>query len=300
MPQGAPRELLGTAKLPRMILLSLGDWAVILAIWLVAPHAPAWLYPIWVLLIAGRFHALGVVLHDAAHAPRARKTFQFRILEILAGYSVGTSVDAMRYHHLRHHRDLGSADDPYLKLWVGNSRLRFWVMSLRYFLLVPVWTLRGFYGAVAAYAPALRNSYARFFLQDLSGDDLTNSAEVITCAREDRWQTLFYVCFATLALFRPRWLFEFYVLPLVITGYLAGYRLLLEHKQESIQDGGVESILRLTRNHHLGFLGKLFIAPHNVGYHLIHHLHPQAALEHLPRLQKWYESSENLPAQNAD
>jgi fatty acid desaturase len=300
MPQGAPRELLGTAKLHRLIFLSLGDWFAIATVWFVALHTPAWLYPLWLLLIAGRFHALGVLLHDAVHAPRARKTFQLRFLEILAGYSVGTSVDAMRYHHLRHHRDLGSAHDPYLKPWVGNSRLRFWVMSLRYFLLVPVWMLRGFYGAVAAYVPTLRNSYARFFLQDLSGDDLTNNAEVMTCAREDRWQALFYVCLATLAIFRPRWLLEFYVLPLVITGYLAGYRLLVEHKQESIQDGGVESILRLTRNHHLGFFGKLFIAPHNVGYHLVHHLHPQAALENLPRLQKSYESSENLSAQNAD
>ena len=67
----------------------------------------------------------------------------------------------MRYHHLRHHRDLGFAGDPYLKEWVGSSRMRFWVMSLRYFLLVPLWVLRGFYGAVAAYVPMLRNSYGR-------------------------------------------------------------------------------------------------------------------------------------------
>ena len=298
MHQGAPRELRGPAKLPRLILVSMGDWAVIAAVWLVAPHVSSWLYPFWVLLIAGRFHALGVLLHDAAHTPRARKTVQLRFVEILAGYPVGTSVDAMRYHHLRHHRDLGFAGDPYLKEWVGSSRMRFWVMSLRYFLLVPLWVLRGFYGAVAAYVPAARNGYGRLFLQDRSGDDLTASAEVITCAREDRWQSLFYICFAALVAHRPRWSLEFYLLPLVIAGYLAGYRLLVEHKQEASQNSGVESILRLTRNHHLGFFGKLFIAPHNVGYHLVHHLHPQAALEHLPSLQKWYDTSGNLPAQN--
>ena len=299
MPQGVPRELLGTAKLPRLIVLSLGDWSAIAIVWFVALHTPAWLYPVWLVLIAGRFHALGVLLHDAAHTPRARRTFQLRFLEILAGYPVGTSLDAMRYHHLRHHRDLGLAGDPYLKEWVGNSRVRFWVMSLRYFLLVPLWVLRGFYGAIATYVPALRNGYGRLFLQDRSADDLTNSAEVIACAREDRWQSLFYLCFAALVTVRPRWSLEFYVLPLVIAGYFAGYRLLVEHKQEVSQTDGVESILRLTRNHHLGLLGKLFFAPHNVGYHLVHHLHPQVALEHLPSLQRWYESSVNLPAQNA-
>ena len=294
-----PRELLGTPRLPRVMISALADWAAIAAIWLAAPHAPLWLYPIWVLLLAGRFHALGVVLHDAAHMPRVRKTPQFRMLEILAGYPVGTTVDAMRYHHLRHHRDLGLAGDPYLKPWVGASQLRFWLMSLRYFLLVPLWVLRGFYGAVAAYVPALRNSYGRLFLQDRSGDDLTHSAEVITCAREDRWQTLFYACFAVLVMFRPRWSVAFYVIPLVIAGYLAGYRLLVEHTQEANDDRSVQSILRSTRNHHLGWLGRVLFAPHNVGYHVVHHLHPQAALENLPRLQNWYERSGNLSAQDA-
>jgi|HubBroStandDraft_6_1064221.scaffolds.fasta_scaffold466283_1 fatty acid desaturase len=297
--QGVPRELLGTARLPRVILLALADWAGIAAIWLAAPRAPFWLYPLWVVLLAGRFHALGVLLHDAAHLPRTPKTPPLRMLEIIAGYPVGTSVDAMRYHHLRHHRDLGLRGDPYLKPWVGKSRARFWVMSLRYFLLVPLWVLRGFYGCVAAYVPGARNGYGRLFLQDGSGEDLTQSAEVIACAREDRWQTIFYVGFALLAALRPRWTLEFYVVPLVVAGYLAGYRLLVEHAQEASEDRSVEAILRSTRNHHLGFAGRLLFAPHNVGYHVVHHLHPQAALENLPNLQKWYELNGNLSAPDA-
>lgn len=296
MHASVPRELLGAPRLPRVILMSLVDWAAIAAIWLVAWHAPAWLDPFWVVLLAGRFHALGVLLHDGAHMPRVRKGLQFRILEIVAGYPVGTSIDAMRYHHLRHHRELGLAGDPYSKPWVANSRLRFWLMSLRYLLLVPLWVLRGFYGSIAAYLPALRPSYGRWFLQDRSQEDLTHSPEVLTCAREDRWQSLFYVCFVVLAAARLRWSLEFYVLPLVLAGYLAGYRLLVEHKQETDHRGGVESILHLTSNHHLGFFGSILLAPHNVGYHLVHHLHPQAALENLPGLQHWYERSGSFQA----
>jgi fatty acid desaturase len=188
-----PIELLGTASVPRLILLALADWVAVSAIWILAPRTPSWTYPIWIFLLAGRFHALGVVLHDAVHMPQTRKTFAVRVLEIMAGYPIGSTIEAMRYHHLRHHRDLGLSGDPYLKPWVGKGEFRFWVVSLGYLLLVPLWILRGFYGFAAASVVKLRHSYGRLFLQDRSGDDLTKSAEVIACAREDRWQSLFYV-----------------------------------------------------------------------------------------------------------
>jgi fatty acid desaturase len=300
--QSVPQEMLAGARPSRLLALALGDWAAIamvsLASSLLPAEARAWAYPFVVILIAGRFHALGVVLHDAAHMPRGRKTPALRALEFLAGYPIGTTIDAMRYHHLRHHRDLGRSADPYLKAWVGRSRLRFWVMSLRYFLLVPLWILRAFYGAAAANLPALRESYARLFLQDRSGDCLTTSAEVIACAREDRWQALFFAGVAALAAFQWRWLALYYFAPLVIAGYLAGYRLLVEHKQEHIAgEDAVRAIVELTRNHDLGFVGGLLLAPHNVGYHLVHHLHPQAGLEQLPALQRWYEERGILPAE---
>jgi len=284
-----PIELLGTSSVPRLILLAGADWAAIAAIWIVAPRTPVWMYAILVLLLAGRFHGLGVVLHDAVHMPRVRKTFAVRVLEMIAGYPVGSTIEAMRYHHLRHHRDLGLSGDPYLKPWVGKSEFRFWVMSLRYLLLVPLWILRGFYGFAAASIPKLRNSYGRLFLEDRSGRNLANSAEVIACAREDRWQCLFYVGLGALAVLYPRWTLTMYIVPLAVGGYFAGYRLLVEHNQERNEDRSFQTTIRSTRNHHLGFLGSLFLAPHNVGYHLVHHLHPQASLENLPKLQHWYD-----------
>jgi fatty acid desaturase len=284
-----PIELLGTASVPRLILLALADWVAVSAIWILAPRTPSWTYPIWIFLLAGRFHALGVVLHDAVHMPQTRKTFAVRVLEIIAGYPIGSTIEAMRYHHLRHHRDLGLSGDPYLKPWVGKSEFRFWVVSLGYLLLVPLWILRGFYGFAAASVVKLRHSYGRLFLQDRSGDDLTKSAEVIACAREDRWQSLFYVGLGALPTLYPHWTLTMYIVPLVVAGYFAGYRLLVEHNQERKADRSFETTIRSTRNHHLGFLGSLFFAPHNVGYHLVHHLHPQASLENLPKLQNWYD-----------
>ena len=163
-----PRELLATPKVSRLIRYALGDWAMMAAVWWVAPQAPAVLYPVWALLPAGRIHALGVVLHDAVHL-QTRKTAGLRVLEILAGYPVGSTIDAMRYHHLRHHRENGLPGDPYFKpyfnKWIGNSRVRFWLMSLRYFLLLPLWVVRGLYGTIASYLPSWRTSYGRLFFR---------------------------------------------------------------------------------------------------------------------------------------
>jgi len=216
-----PRELLRAARPQRLILYALADWIVIAVIWIVALRTPWWFYPLWVTLLAGRFHALGVVLHDAVHIPKRGKCGAVRTVELLTGYPVGSTLEAMRYHHLRHHRDLGFPGDPYLKPWVGRSAIRHWLLSFRYFLLTPLWVMRGLYGTIAFHVPALRNSYGRWFLQDYSGDDLTSHTEVIACAREEHLQLLFYACVATLAAIWPGWVLGFYIVPLVLAGYLA-------------------------------------------------------------------------------
>ena len=289
--KSVPEELVQPANPPDLLWVALLDWAVIVGAMVLAQFAPRYWYPLWLALIAGRLHALGVVLHDVVHMPPAQKSWTIRAIEILAGYPIGTTVEAMRYHHLRHHRDLGLDNDPYLKTWVGESRLRFWIMSLRYFFLVPLWVLRGVLGAVAAYSSPLRGIYGRIFLQDRSGEDLTHSRELLGCAREDRWQTLFYAGVAALVVLRPGWMMAYYLLPLVLAGYLAGVRLLFEHVQQPSPERSRRTIVRFTRNHHLGWRGKLLLTPHNVGYHLVHHLHPQAAFRNLPKIQEWYERS---------
>jgi fatty acid desaturase len=252
-----------------------------------------------VVLLASRFHALGVVLHDAVHLPLRRKSGELRVVEMLAGYPIGSTLDAMRYHHLRHHRDLGFPSDPYLKPWVGRSVARHWLLSLRYFLLAPLWAVRALYGALAFYIPALRNSYGRWFLQDRSGDDLTGHPEVIACAREEHCQLLFYAVLGAVAMLWPHRVLAYFVVPLVIAGYLAGQRLLFEHIQEPSSDRSAAAIERSTRDHHLGWIGRLLLTPHNVGYHRIHHLHPQAALETLPAIRNWYAARESQTIRRA-
>ena len=104
-----PRELLEPATSAGLVWMAPAEWGMIAGLWLAIAISPWWLYPPLALVLAGRFHALGVILHDAAHMPLRRKSAAIRVVEVLCGYPIASTLNAMRYHHLRHHRDSGIA-----------------------------------------------------------------------------------------------------------------------------------------------------------------------------------------------
>lgn len=283
-----PPELLVAPRLKDLYRYALTDWAVIFASWGLMARTPAYAYPIWVFIIGGRIHALGVILHDLTHLPLRGKPFAYRVLEALVGFPIASTLNAMRYHHLRHHRDSGMPTDPYLKPWFhGNPFMYFGLICVSFFL-VPVWIVRGPYGMFSYFIPKMRNSYAHFFLQDRTQGDLTQNPEVIACAREERWQVLFHLAVAVVTYFYAGFMLYHFFIPLAVAGLMAGNRVLTEHVYEKTADRSVKTILRTTVDHHLGPFGRLFFAPRNIGYHIVHHLHPQVGIEKLPALREWY------------
>ena len=285
----APRALLIAPSPTKLVWMSLEDWGALVACCFAMLVTPAWLYPLWAVLAAGRIHAFGVLLHDAAHMPLRHKTWRIRAIEALTGYPIASTLNAMRYHHLRHHKDSGMASDPYFKAGVEESRLRLVLMSLRGVLLVPFWTVRAPFGALASLVPSLRGPYARVFLQDRSGrPDVGETDEVCDCARAEWGQLVFQLGVVALAVRWPGHVLFLYVIPATISGIFAAYRLLCEHRYVACADRRPETILATTCDHNLDTLGRTFFGPRNIGFHVVHHLHPQVALEHLPALRTWY------------
>ena len=136
-----PADLLEPATVRGLLRLTAEEWALIVSLWTVMALAPGWTYPAVGLLLAGRFHALGVILHDATHMPLRRKTMAIRIVEGLCGYPIASTLNAMRYHHLRHHRDSGMDTDPYFK--GGTQSYAWWILNVaRGIALPPFWTVR--------------------------------------------------------------------------------------------------------------------------------------------------------------
>ncbi len=287
----APRELLVVPTVPRLLRFAAVEWAWMIAAWIALALLPPWASPLPILVVAGRLHALGVILHDATHMPLRGKSAPLRLLEIACGYPLATTLDAMRYHHLRHHRDNGMATDPYLKPVLDGRPLLYAVYCLRGVLLLPVWMSRGPLGLLAVVVPRLRNPYGRWFLQDRSGEELAGSREVRTCAAEELGLVLFDVVLIAAFVAWPRALLLGYLAPAMITGVFAARRVLREHRYERAHDRRAETLFATTNDHGLGRLGAFLLAPRNIGYHVVHHVHPQVALQALPALRLWYRTT---------
>lgn len=285
-----PRELLGKASIAGLLRQAAVEWGALVALWSLMALAPWWLDLPLMLLVAGRLHAFGVILHDATHMPLRGKDGPTRLLVVLVGYPIATTLEAMRYHHLRHHRDSGMPGDPYFKRDVDERPLVWLVQWLRGLLLMPFWTVRAPYGVLAWLVPSLRPGYARVFLQDRTRDDLRHSAEVAAAARAELGQVCFQIPLAAAFVLWPEVLAWHYALPATITGLLASYRVLCEHRYVPTTDRKLPTILATTCDHHLRGWEQIFFAPRNIGFHVVHHLHPQVAQEHLPALRAWYRA----------
>jgi fatty acid desaturase len=282
-----PRELLAPSTPAGLLRLAAVEWAGMALGWMVMAWAPPVLRPLAVLAVAGRLHALGVLLHDAVHLPERSRDWRLCPLEVVAGYPIASTLAAMRYHHLRHHRNTGLPSDPYRKPPDGGRLRTLW----RWFLLlsvIPGWVLRGPMGLCAWALPSLRTVYARVFLQDRSGRRLTHDAEVRACARAEVGQVVFHLGVALLAARWPAAVLWGYALPLLVASGLNARRLLAEHTAGDVRGRALGDVFACTRDHGLGWWGRLGLAPRNVGMHVVHHLHPQVSLTHLPRLRAWY------------
>ena len=282
-----PRALLVRATVPGLLRLAALEWAGMGACWLALARWPL-VAPLVVLLIAGRLHALGVIFHDAVHLSTRRKGAGLRLLEVLAGAPVASTWESTRYHHLRHHQDAGLPSDPYRRRPLQGWRLaRAWLLLVG---VVPFWVLRGPVGLLAWRVPALRVPYARLFLQAPASPGLAGSEEVRACARSEAGQVLFHFHLGVLAL-AWRWPHAVawgYGVPLLVASGFNAYRLLAEHTGAPAHGRTLADVLTVTADHGLGWWGRLGLAPRNVGCHVVHHLHPQVSLEHLPRLRAWY------------
>jgi fatty acid desaturase len=285
----APRSLLVRQTPERLLRAALLDWAVIACAWTALALGPSLLGPVVVVVIAGRLHALGVLLHDLVHMPDQPRGAVAHLVEALCGYPVGSTARAMAYHHVRHHGHSGSDLDPYFsRAAVGRPFVRF-LLELRLGLMVPFWTIRGPIGIAAVFIPALRNFYGRVFLRDVTGADLRGDRAVLACARAEFAQVTVHVLAfgAALALVGPGAVLVGYALPALVAGLFCGARDALDHPTTTDHASSRE-VLETTRDHDLGIVGALLLAPHHVGHHIVHHLHPDVAHDALPRLRGWY------------
>jgi fatty acid desaturase len=268
--------LLQPAALSRLLAWALLDVLLIVACWGLCALGPGWLFWLVAPVIGSRVHALAVLLHEVCHGPPTVGV-SARLIEVLGGWTVGTTLEAMRAHHLRHHARTNGASDPYF-----IPRKRFGQAGLFVVLLglVPFWVFRSLVGSASLLVPALRTPYA--WLLVFGEDDEASQREVDRARTREPLVVLFWLGLAAATAFWPSWWLRQWWLPLGWLALFNAVRFVAEHSTLEVE---ARTDPRATHDH-TGQLVGFFVFPHHIGHHRAHHLFPSASWEALPALTR--------------
>jgi fatty acid desaturase len=268
-------------------------WGMIAAALALAARWPGPLtFVIAVIVVGGRQLALAVLMHEAAHRTLFRSRWlNDTLADWLCARPVWTDVARYREHHLAHHAHAGTERDPD--------------------------------GSLVEPFPTSRGSLARKFLRDLGG--VTGLKRVVGLALMDggriaynvsgdvRWlprRALSWhagqlarqaapalitnlVLFGALWALSAGWVYSAWVVAWLTTyGLFLRIRSIAEH---ACTEGGPDP-LRHTRTTRASWLARLTVAPHQVAFHLEHHLLPTVPYFRLAALHRRLRTLGAIPA----
>lgn len=243
------------------------DWACIVMCFTVAiqfPNPVVWV--IAALLIAGRQHALLLLMHDGAHFRfHPNRRLNELISDWFTAYPFLVTTQGYRLHHLEHHNHLNTEDDPD---WMRKLADADWDLPKTKLMILGI-LARDFFGG--GMIDQLR-SIVHF--------RKTNSQS--SQKRYDR--LVFLMVAAGLVTFFKLWipvLLLWFVPIFMVVPVIMRLRSIAEHF-------GLpgETALNSSRNYAGPWWERMFFTPHNGGYHLDHHLFPSVPFYNLPRLNK--------------
>ena len=254
------------------VLAMMFDWIIIfLTIIICIQYPNPILYFLSVLIIGARMHGLAILNHDATHFRFLKnRKWNDLLTNYFIMYPIFTSIEKYRANHLRHHQNLNTEDDPD---WIAKLTKREFEFpkTKKEFLRTVGSYLLLYQGALDAY----------WFLKRFN---------TVSDKKKMGWQEKFAIrsfyilLFAGLTIFGLwKYYLLFWVVPYFSTFFMFQYiRSVAEHFGELAYD----DILTSSRTVLPNLLETFFISPHNVGYHLEHHLYPGVPFYHLPQLHK--------------
>jgi fatty acid desaturase len=233
-----------------------------------------------ILVIGTRQHALFVIAHDAAHY----LLYENRLLNEIVGRACamvqGLSMCTYRVIHRLHHNNLYGALDPDTALHGGYPRGKAYLVKklLKDLLGLTAWkTYAYFLGG----APAL-NTATKVAVRPL--DD--TSEKLRNEARHDRNAVIGFHLMALLIFALTGYLVEYlvlWVLPLVtVVQAILRLRAIAEHGATT----DFSSPLTAARTNVAPAWLEWLIFPHQVNYHIEHHLYASVPHYHLPALHR--------------
>ena len=241
------------------------DWLVIAAaITTSVLSESSWVYALALLVIAGRMHALAVLIHDFAHYRWIKnKVVSEWVGDLFLAWPLMTTVDGYRQNHLAHHRHTNTESDPDFRDRLG----------------VPAFTFPKSWHQLAM----IFVGYALVFRSILDIMGFLRRFEARPSSGYTSARIGFYIVVIAFfwAIDAVQGLFWYWMLPFLTLFFAIMYvRSVAEHFGS--MDYGHE--LTGTRTVIPHMWEKAIFAPHNVNYHLDHHLYPSVPYYNLPQL----------------
>jgi fatty acid desaturase len=244
-----------------------GNWLVIAAAItgsMLVGELYAWL--IAAIIIGGRMHALGVLVHEFAHYRFVHdKRVNDWVGDVFAAWPLLVTVDGYRNNHLQHHQHANTEKDPDYMVKVGIER---WTFPKRVRNLIL--TLGGYVAGINGYRD-MRTALDRL-----------NKAKAMPKAYIASRLSFYVGVLALMALIGG--LDEFLIYWLIPYGCLFFTFNYVRSTAEHFAIDKIEQKLEGTRTVIPHVWEKAFFSPHNVSYHLEHHLYPAVPYYNLPKL----------------
>ena len=255
----------------RHALAMIFDWGVILSTaFLCWQYFNPVTYALAILIIGARMHGLAILMHDATHYRFLKnRKWNDLLTNLFINYPLFTSIEQYRQNHLRHHRHLNTEHDPD---WVSKfGKKEFTFPKTKSEFLLTIFSYFVLYQGIRD---------AIWFLKRFRAPE--NQVKKDKSAVIRKIYTLTLLAVLTFAGLWPYYLL-FWIVPYLSTFFMFQYiRSVAEHYGELSYD----HLLSSTRSVKTNALERFLIAPHQVGYHLEHHLYPGVPFYNLPQLHR--------------
>ena len=259
---------LSVARPSKTVMAIAFDWAVIVAMTGMSIWSQSWIvYLVAVFVIAGRQHALAVLIHDFAHYRfLANKRLSEWIGDIFLAWPILITVNSYRTTHMEHHFHTNTEQDPdYVpRLSMKTYRFPMNIWFLFTALTGYLATITSIYDVLSLHTKKMANTQDRMYV----------------------WARLsFYAVIGIVVGYTGIWreFLLYWIIPFVTVFFALNYaRGVAEHfsaMDYSTLEGGTRTIIPYLWE-------RAFFCPHNVNYHSEHHLYPGVPFYNLPILHE--------------
>lgn len=261
----------------------LHTWASIIVVFAVVyfyPHPLVILTALFVM--GGRQLACSIIMHDAGHfALFNNKSINDFVGRWLGSYMILNDMFKYRNYHLEHHLTTGTAEDPDISLTKGYPTSVASMCRKLFRDLSGATGIKSQLGMLYMQLGYLKYSLAKD-IQKLSQKDRTWK-EFFTTAFHNLSGPIAaqLILFGVLSFFASPWLYLFWIVALLTTfNFSIRIRAMAEHSM--VEDS--EDTMRNTRTTYANWIEKILFAPHNVNYHVEHHLLMSVPSYNLPKM----------------